>query len=161
MDPSRALNYAREHRPRFVAELKQFLRFPSVSSEPAHSKDIRSCAVWLARHLQNIGLDRVRIIPTRGNPIVYASWLRAAGCPTLIIYGHYDVVSAGPLRAWRTPPFTPTLQNSDLHARGAADDKGQLFAHVKAIESWLSIRHSLPVNVKCIFEGEEEIGGPH
>jgi len=161
VDPSRALNYAREHRPRFVAELKQFLRFPSVSSEPAHSKDIRSCAVWLARHLQNIGLDRVRIIPTRGNPIVYASWLRAAGCPTLIIYGHYDVVSAGPLRAWRTPPFTPTLQNSDLHARGAADDKGQLFAHVKAIESWLSIRHSLPVNVKCIFEGEEEIGGPH
>src|SRR2546421_3911287 len=102
---------------RFVAELKQFLRFPSVSSEPAHSKDIRSCAVWLARHLQNIGLDRVRIIPTRGNPIVYASWLRAAGCPTLIIYGHYDVVSAGPLRAWRTPPFTPTLQNSNLHAR--------------------------------------------
>jgi acetylornithine deacetylase/succinyl-diaminopimelate desuccinylase-like protein len=161
VDTSRALNYARAHRPRFVSELKQFLRFPSVSSQSEHAKDIRSCATWLARHLQGIGLDRVSILPTRGNPIVYASWLRASGRPTLIIYGHYDVIPGEPRRAWHTPPFTPTLKNGNLHARGAADDKGQLFCHIKALESWLRTGRSLPVNVKCIFEGEEEIGSPH
>jgi acetylornithine deacetylase/succinyl-diaminopimelate desuccinylase-like protein len=158
--PSRALNYARAHHPRFVAELKQFLSFPSVSSQPEHRNDIRSCADWLARHLQRIGLDHARIIPTQGNPIVYASWLRAPGCPTLIVYGHYDVLPGEPLRDWHTPPFTPTLKNGDLHARGAADDKGQLFSHIKAIESCLRTQRALPVNVKCIFEGEEEIGSP-
>jgi acetylornithine deacetylase/succinyl-diaminopimelate desuccinylase-like protein len=161
VDTSRALNYARAHRSRFVSELKQFLSFPSVSSQPEHAKDIRRCADWLARHLQGIGLDRVSIISTRGNPIVYASWLRATGRPTLIIYGHYDVIPGEPLRAWHTPPFTPTLKNGNLHARGAADDKGQLFCHIKALESWLRTGRSLPVNVKCIFEGEEEIGSPH
>jgi acetylornithine deacetylase/succinyl-diaminopimelate desuccinylase-like protein len=161
VDPSRALNYAHAHRSRFVSELKQFLSFPSVSSQSEHAKDIRSCATWLARHLRSIGLDRVRIISTRGNPIVYASWLRAPGRPTLIIYGHYDVIPGEPVRAWKTPPFTPTLKNGNLHARGAADDKGQLFCHVKAIESWLRTERSLPINVKCIFEGEEEIGSPH
>lgn len=161
MDPSRALNYARAHRPRFVAELKQFLTFPSVSSQPEHRKDIQRCADWLARHLQGIGLDRTRIIPTRGNPIVYASWLHAPGRPTLIVYGHYDVLPGEPLRDWHTPPFTPTLNNDNLCARGAADDKGQLFCHVKAIESYLRTQRTLPVNMKCIFEGEEEIGSPH
>jgi len=161
VDPSRALNYAHAHRPRFVSELKQFLRFPSVSSQSEHAKDIRSCANWLAHHLRSIGLDRVHIVSTRGNPIVYASWLRAPGRPTLIIYGHYDVIPGEPVRAWKTPPFTPTLKNGNLHARGAADDKGQLFCHVKALESWLRTERSLPVNVKCIFEGEEEIGSPH
>jgi acetylornithine deacetylase/succinyl-diaminopimelate desuccinylase-like protein len=161
VDPSRALNYARAHRPRFVSELKQFLSFPSVSSQPENAKDIRNCAAWLARHLQAIGLNRVRIIPTRGNPIVYASWLRATGRPTLIIYGHYDVIPGEPVRAWKTPPFTPTVKNGNVHARGADDDKGQLFSHVKALESWLRTERSLPVNVKCIFEGEEEIGSPH
>jgi acetylornithine deacetylase/succinyl-diaminopimelate desuccinylase-like protein len=119
------------------------------------------CAKWLAHHLKGVGLDRVRIIPTAGNPIVYASWLRAPDRPTLIIYGHYDVLPGEPLREWRTPPFTPTLQNDNLHARGASDDKGQLFSHVKALESYLKSTNSLPVNVKCIFEGEEEIGSPH
>jgi len=161
VDPSRALNYARAHRPRFISELKKFLSFPSVSSQPEHAEDIRKCAAWLAQHLRGIGLERVSIIPTRGNPIVYGSWLRAAGRPTLIIYGHYDVIPGEPLRSWRTPPFRPTLKNGNLHARGAADDKGQLFCHVKALESWLRTGRSLPVNVKCIFEGEEEIGSPH
>jgi acetylornithine deacetylase/succinyl-diaminopimelate desuccinylase-like protein len=158
---ARALNYARARRAKFVSELKEFLRFRSVSSQPERAGDITKCAHWLARHLQGIGLDRVRIIPTRGNPIVYASWLRAADRPTLIIYGHYDVIPGEPLREWRTPPFTPTLKDGNLHARGAADDKGQLFCHVKAIESYLKTRRALPVNVKCIFEGEEEIGSPH
>jgi acetylornithine deacetylase/succinyl-diaminopimelate desuccinylase-like protein len=139
----------------------EFLRFPSVSSQPERTGDLRKCAAWLARHLQGIGLNQVRIIPTRGNPIVYASWRRAPGRPTLIIYGHYDVLPGEPLSEWRTPPFTPTLKNKNLHARGAADDKGQLFSHLKAIESYLKTNRSLPVNVLCIFEGEEEIGSPH
>ncbi len=161
MNPQRALNYAHQQRAMFVSELKQFLRFPSVSSQPARAEDLKKCAHWLAQHLQRIGLDRVRIISTRGNPIVYASWQRAPGRPTLIVYGHYDVLPGEPLREWHTPPFTPTLKKDDLYARGAADDKGQLFSHVKAIESYLKAERALPVNVKCIFEGEEEIGSPH
>ena len=158
MDPRRALSYARAGRGKFVSELKEFLRFPSVSSQPSRAGDLRKCAHWLARHLQGIGLDHVRVISTSGNPIVFASWLRAPGRPTLILYGHYDVLPGEPLREWRTPPFTPTLKNNNLHARGAADDKGQLFSHIKAVESYLRTGRDLPVNVKCIFEGEEEIG---
>jgi acetylornithine deacetylase/succinyl-diaminopimelate desuccinylase-like protein len=159
--PARALNFARAHRGKFLSELKSFLRFPSVSSKPERAGEIAECAKWLAHHLKGVGLDRVRVIPTRGNPIVYASWLRVPHRPTLIIYGHYDVLPGEPLREWRTPPFTPTLLNDNLHARGASDDKGQLFSHVKAIEAYLKTSNSLPVNVKCIFEGEEEIGSPH
>jgi acetylornithine deacetylase/succinyl-diaminopimelate desuccinylase-like protein len=161
LDPRRAIGYARDQGKKFVAELAEFLRFPSVSSQPERATDLRNCAGWLARHLQNIGLDQVRIIPTRRHPIVYASWKRAPGRPTLILYGHYDVLPGEPLRQWRTPPFTPTLKNNILHARGAADDKGQLFCHVKALESYLRTNGTLPVNVICIFEGEEEIGSPN
>jgi acetylornithine deacetylase/succinyl-diaminopimelate desuccinylase-like protein len=161
LDPRRALSYARSGREKFVSELKEFLRFPSVSSRPERAGDIKTCATWLARHLTGVGLERVRIFPTRGNPIVYASWLRAPGLPTLIFYGHYDVLPGEPLPEWRTPPFTPTMIGSNLHARGASDDKGQLFSHVKAIESYLKTGRTLPVNVKCIFEGEEEIGSPN
>jgi len=106
-------------------------------------------------------LQRVRVIPTRGNPIVVASWRRGSTRPTLLIYGHYDVLPGEPLGQWRTPPFSPTVEGADLHARGAADDKGQLFSHVKALECYLKAERDLPVNVKCIFEGEEEIGSPH
>jgi len=161
MNHVRALSYARAHRPKFVSELKEFLRFPSVSSRSECACDIQRCAQWLAKHLKQIGLARVCIIPTRGNPIVYASWQRAPGRPTLLIYGHYDVLPGEPLREWRTPPFTPTIANNNLYGRGAADDKGQLFSHVKAIESYLKTSSALPVNIKCIFEGEEEIGSPN
>ena len=161
MESHRALNYARAGGKRFVSELKEFLRFPSVSSQPERAGDIKHCALWLARHLKSIGLDQVRVIPTTRNPIVYASWRRARGRPTLIIYGHYDVLPGEPLTEWRTPPFVPTLKNDILHARGAADDKGQLFSHVKALESYLKTDGALPVNVICIFEGEEEIGSPN
>jgi acetylornithine deacetylase/succinyl-diaminopimelate desuccinylase-like protein len=161
MNIRRPLNYARARRQEFVSDLKEFVRFPSVSSQPERAADINRCAKWLAKHLQRIGLERVRIIATRGNPIVYASWQRAPGLPTLILYGHYDVLPGEPLREWRTSPFTPTIQNNNLHARGAADDKGQLFSHVKALESYLKTSRALPVNVKCIFEGEEEIGSPN
>ncbi len=161
MHPDRALDYARAHRPRFVSELKQFLRFPSVSSQTERAGDVRRCANWLARHLQDIGLEQVRVIPTRGNPIVYATWRRAAGRPTLLIYGHYDVLPGEPLAQWRTPPFTPTVKGPDLYGRGASDDKGQLFCHVKALQCYLRTARALPINVKCLFEGEEEIGSAH
>jgi acetylornithine deacetylase/succinyl-diaminopimelate desuccinylase-like protein len=160
-DPQPAIDYARAGRKRFVSELTEFLRFPSVSSQSERAGDVRECAAWLARHLKKIGLNNARVIPTRRNPIVYASWRRAAGRPTLIIYGHYDVLPGEPLKDWATPPFSPTVKNNNLHGRGAADDKGQLFCHVKAIESYLKTRGALPVNVICLFEGEEEIGSPN
>ena len=161
MDPHRALGYARAGRKRFVSELKEFLRFPSVSSQPERAQDLKKCAHWLANHLQRIGLERVKVFPTKGHPIVYAAWQRHPARPTVLIYGHYDVLPGEPVREWRTPPFHPTILDSNLHGRGASDDKGQLFSHIKALESYLSTGSALPVNVKCIFEGEEEIGSPH
>ena len=161
MDPHRALKYARTHRATFVSELKEFLRFRTVSSHPEYANDLKKCAHWLANHLQQIGLERVKVIPTKGHPIVYAAWQRTPARPTVLIYGHYDVLPGEPVREWRTPPFNPTILDGNLHGRGASDDKGQLFSHIKAIESYLKTQHALPVNVKCIFEGEEEIGSPH
>jgi acetylornithine deacetylase/succinyl-diaminopimelate desuccinylase-like protein len=138
----------------------EFTRFPTVSSQRQHSGDLKKCAAWLGDHLRNIGLKDVQIIPTPSHPIVYAAWRHAAGRPTILIYGHYDVVPPDPIREWRTPPFEPTVIGDDLYARGACDDKGQLFTHIKALESYLRTG-GLPVNVKCLFEGEEEIGSPH
>jgi len=161
MAPLRALAYARQHRPRFLAELKDFVRFPSISSQPAHATDIKKCAVWLADHLRRIGLEGVKVIPTHGYPIVHAAWQRAPGAPTVLVYGHYDVLPADPLNEWRTPPFEPTVRGADLYGRGACDDKGQLFTHIKALESYLTSERALPVNVKCLFEGEEEVDSPN
>ena len=103
----------------------------------------------------------MKVIPTRGHPIVYAAWQRAHGAPTVLIYGHYDVLPADPLHEWRTPPFEPVVRGSDLHGRGACDDKGQLFTHIKALESYLMAEGTLPVNVKWLFEGEEEMDSPN
>jgi acetylornithine deacetylase/succinyl-diaminopimelate desuccinylase-like protein len=161
VDPHRALAYARSRRETFVSELKDFLRIPGVSSQPEHANEVKKCAQWLAKHLQRIGMQRVNVIPTRGHPIVYAAWQRNPRDPTILIYGHYDVLPGEPLSEWQTPPFQPSVIGSNLHGRGASDDKGQLFAHIKAIESYLTTERALPVNVKCIFEGEEEIGSPH
>src|SRR5262245_6192379 len=129
--------YAVTHRRRFVEELKEFLRFPSVSAQPRHAADVRACARWLARHLRAIGMPRVRIVPTARHPLVYAEWRGGRGWPTLLIYGHYDVQPPGPARAWSSPPFVPVVRAGRLYARGSSDDKGQLFAHVKAIEAHL------------------------
>jgi acetylornithine deacetylase/succinyl-diaminopimelate desuccinylase-like protein len=161
LDPHRALGYARAGRKKFVSELKEFLRFPSVSSQPERANDLKKCAHWLASHLHHIGLEQVKVIPTKGHPIVYAAWQQTPARPTVLIYGHYDVLPGEPVREWRTPPFDPTILDGNLHGRGASDDKGQLFSHIKAIESYLKTQHALPVNVKCVFEGEEEIGSPH
>lgn len=159
--PMNPLAYARTHRARFLAELKRLVRFPSVSAQPAHAKDVRACAAWLAEHLQRIGMHGVRVIPTPRHPIVYAEWKWAPGRPTVLVYGHYDVQPPDPLKEWMTPPFAPAVRGRHLYGRGASDDKGQLFAHVKALESYLQTARRLPVNVKCLFEGEEEIGSPN
>jgi acetylornithine deacetylase/succinyl-diaminopimelate desuccinylase-like protein len=155
------LAYAQANRARFVAELKEFVSFPSVSGRPENAGDVIKCAEWLANHLLRIGMQRVRITPTRGHPLVYAEWLHAPGRPTVIIYGHYDVQPADPLDQWHSPPFAPAVRENNLYGRGSSDDKGQMFAHLKALESCLRTVGRLPVNVKCLFEGEEEIGSPN
>ena len=158
---SHPVSYLCTHHRRFLAELAEFVRYPSVSAQPDRARDVRACADWLARHLQSIGLERVRVLPTGGHPVVWAEWRRAAGRPTLLVYGHYDVQPTDPLREWTSPPFEPAIRGDSLYGRGTADDKGQLFVHLKALESHLRTSGSLPVNVICLFEGEEEIGSPH
>jgi acetylornithine deacetylase/succinyl-diaminopimelate desuccinylase-like protein len=157
----RALAYARAHREKSVEELKEFIRFASVSAQPQHADDTTKCAVWLASHLHTLGLEQVQVIPTPRHPIVYASWRLAPGTPTAFIYGHYDVQPAEPLADWRSPPFDPVVRGDDIYGRGASDNKGQMFVHVKAIASFLKTAGALPLNVICLFEGEEEIGSPN
>ena len=155
------LAYAHANHARFVAELKEFVRFPSISAQPEHAADSRKCAAWLANHLGRIGLEHVEVVTTTGNPLVYGDWLHTPDRPTVLIYGHYDVQPAEPLDKWRSPPFEPAVRGNELYGRGASDDKGQMFAHIKSLESCLRSRRRLPVNVKCLFEGEEEIGSPN
>jgi acetylornithine deacetylase/succinyl-diaminopimelate desuccinylase-like protein len=161
MSAAVALAYARAHWRRSLAELKEFIRFPSISAQPRHAEDIKECAHWLANQLRRIGFENVEVVATRRHPLVFAVWKSAIGRPTVLIYGHYDVQPVDPLCEWHLPPFEPTVRGQDLFGRGACDDKGQMFAHVKALESYLQTRHALPVNVKCLFEGEEEIGSPN
>jgi acetylornithine deacetylase/succinyl-diaminopimelate desuccinylase-like protein len=157
----RASAYAHANRNRFVRFLQDFARFPSVSGQSRHAADVRRCAEWLARDLHRLGLRGVAVHPTRRYPIVYAEWLGARGRPTVLVYGHYDVQPVDPESAWRTPPFAASIRKGALHGRGVCDDKGQLSTHLRAIESYLATARRLPVNVKCIFEGEEEIGSPN
>jgi len=155
------LAYSQSQCARFLAELKDFIRFPTVSAQPQHTADVRRCAVWLADHLRQIGLEYVQVISTPRHPLVYADWCHAADRPTVLIYGHYDVQPPDPLHEWHSPPFAPTVRDNNLYGRGACDDKGQLFTHLKALEAYLHTQRTLPVNVKCLFEGEEEIGSPN
>jgi acetylornithine deacetylase/succinyl-diaminopimelate desuccinylase-like protein len=153
-------NDSRARGSRSLEELRAFVRFPSISAQPRHAADVRACARWLAGHLRRIGLEHVRLIPTARHPIVYADWLHAPGRPTVLVYGHYDVQPVDPPSAWTAPPFGAVVRGGKLYGRGACDDKGQMFAHVKALEAHLRARGRLPVNVKCLFEGEEELGSP-
>ncbi len=156
-----AMAYITANRRRFLAELCDFVRIPSVSAQPEHEAAVRRCAQWLAHHLREIGLERAGIVDTQRHPIVYAEWRHAPGKPTVLIYGHYDVQPVEPLSAWRDPPFAATVRGNTLYGRGASDDKGQIWAHVKALEVYLRLARRLPVNVVCVFEGEEEIGSPN
>ncbi|HET9743193.1 MAG TPA: dipeptidase [Terriglobales bacterium] len=157
---SAAVDYAIQNHPRFLAELKDLLRIPSVSTLPQHKPDIDKAAEFLAAQMRAIGLEHVQVIKTSGHPLVYADWLHAEGKPTALCYGHYDVQPPDPLNEWTTPPFEPTERNQNLYARGAVDDKGQMFMHLKALESLMKTGHGkLPINVRLLLEGEEEVGG--
>ena len=155
------LKYFEANRSRYLAELKEFIAIPSVSTSPDHRKDIKRCAEWIAGHLKNIGMKGIRIFPTKGHPIVYAEWLGAPGAPTILLYGHYDVQPVDPLNLWTSPPFEATIRGENIYARGTADDKGQVLIHFKSIEAFLKQEGKLPVNLKMIIEGEEEIGSEH
>ena len=146
---------------RYLKELSDLLAIPSVSTDPERFPDIKRCAEWLADHMRGIGLQNVQIMPTQGHPVVYADWLGAPGKPTVLIYGHYDVQPPEPLELWTSPPFQATVRGDDLFARGASDDKGQTFIHLKAVEAFIKTQGALPVNVKFLIEGEEEIGSEH
>lgn len=150
-----------DNQQRFLDELFEYLRIPSISTDSAHKEDVARCAEWVAEHLRQIGFDQVDVEPTDGHPIVYAEHCKAPGKPTILVYGHYDVQPPDPLELWDTPPFEPTVRDEKIFARGATDDKGQLFAHLKGLEAHLKTAGELPVNVKLLIEGEEEVGSPN
>ena len=157
---SPAVSFAKDNQQRFLGELKDLLRIPSVSTAPEHKDDVRRAAEFVANDLRRMGMENVEIIQTKGHPLIYADWLHAAGKPTVLCYAHYDVQPAEPLNEWISPPFEPTERNDNIYARGAVDDKGQLWMELKAIEALMKGHGGkLPINVKFIIEGEEEVGG--
>ncbi|MGA7317166.1 MAG: dipeptidase [Silvibacterium sp.] len=162
---SAAIDYARSNYPRFLDELKTLLRIPSISTLPEHKKDVLAAAQWLAQELKRIGMENVEVITTPGHPLVYADWLHAPSVngksmPTCLCYGHYDVQPPDPLDEWKSPPFEPSERDGNIYARGAVDDKGQMYMHVKVFEALFKANnHKLPINIRVILEGEEEVGG--
>jgi len=152
------IDFVNTNRDRYVTGLKELLAIPSISALPEHTGDVRRCAEWLVGEMTRIGLEHVRIVETTGHPIVCADWLHAEGAPTMLFYGHYDVQPVDPIELWETPPFDATVRDGELYARGAADDKGQVYMHLKAIEAHLTKHGRLPINVKVVIEGEEEVG---
>ena len=157
-----ALNYAQDHRRQHLQSLSDLLCIPSISTLPEHKPDMEQAALWLADYLKRIGMGRAEVMPTGGHPVVYAEWLGAgAHVPTLLVYGHYDVQPVDPLAEWQAPPFEPVVRDDDLFARGSSDDKGQVFAVVAAAEAHLQGTGRLPINLKLLFEGEEEITSPN
>ena len=150
-------SFLSQHSDRFLEELKTFLRIPSVSAVTAHKGDVRRAAEWVKDQLSSAGV-KSELVETKGHPIVYGEWLNAPGAPTVLVYGHYDVQPPDPLNEWKTPPFEPEVRDGKIYARGATDDKGQMFTHIKSVEAWLKSEKKLPVNVKFVIEGEEEVG---
>jgi acetylornithine deacetylase/succinyl-diaminopimelate desuccinylase-like protein len=154
----KVIDFINLNRDRYLDELKTLLAIPSISALPEHAGDVRRCADWTADEMRRIGLQNVRLVETPGNPVVYGDWLGAPGAPTILFYGHYDVQPVDPLELWQTPPFEATIRDGEIYARGAADDKGQVFMHFKAVEAHLKQSGRLPLNIKFIIEGEEEVG---
>jgi acetylornithine deacetylase/succinyl-diaminopimelate desuccinylase-like protein len=152
------IDFINVNRDRYLEELKGFLAIPSISALPQHAGDVKRCADWCVEEMRRIGLQNVRLIDTPGNPVVYGDWLGAEGAPTILFYGHYDVQPVDPLELWESPPFEATVRDGEIYARGSADDKGQVFMHFKAVEAHLKQNGRLPVNIKFILEGEEEVG---
>ncbi len=153
-------DYVEQNKSRFLEELLAFLRIPSVSTLPERKEDVQKAAAFVRDGLVQAGMENVEIIPTAKHPLVYGDWLKAPGKPTVLCYGHYDVQPPDPLELWNSPPFEPTIRNGNIYARGASDDKGQMYMHVKAAETLRAVGNGqLPVNLKFLLEGEEEIGG--
>jgi acetylornithine deacetylase/succinyl-diaminopimelate desuccinylase-like protein len=155
------VDFINVNRDRYVEELKQYLAIPSISALPQHAGDVRRAAEWTSGAFQGAGLQNVRVIETPGNPVVYGDWLNAPGKPTILYYGHYDVQPVDPVELWTSPPFEATIRDGEIFARGSADDKGQVFMHIKAVEAHLKQTGSLPLNIKFFIEGEEEVGSVH
>ncbi len=153
-------DYLHAHRERIVAELIEFAGIPSVSTDSTYADGMAAAAQWVATQLANAGIRQVQILPTARHPVVYGEWLGAPGAPTLLVYGHYDVQPPDPLDAWQSPPFAPQIREERLYARGVSDDKGPMLIPLKVAEAYLATAGRLPVNVKFLFEGEEEIGSP-
>lgn len=152
--------YLNSHQDRFVEELKDFLRIPSISSLSEHKQDVKDAGDWLAGRMTTAGIENVRVMPTEGHPVVYGDWLHAGDRPTILIYGHFDVQPVDPIDLWRQPPFEPIVDQDRIYGRGASDDKGNLLIPVLATEAWLKTEGTLPLNLKFLFEGQEEIGSP-
>ncbi|HEY2840777.1 MAG TPA: dipeptidase [Pirellulales bacterium] len=153
-------DYLSEHAKDFESQLFELLRIPSVSAISEHKQDIRAAAQWVLKQFQSLGFQS-EIVETAGHPIVYAQSAPVAGAPTVLVYGHYDVQPPDPLHEWISPPFEPTVRNGNIHARGATDDKGQMFTHIKSAEAWIKTAGKLPLNLKYLIEGEEEISSAH
>jgi acetylornithine deacetylase/succinyl-diaminopimelate desuccinylase-like protein len=158
---ARVLAHLEAHRQRTLDRLVEFASIPSVSTDPAHAGDIDRAARWVAAEVAAAGPFTVRTLATAGNPVVYGEWLGAPGRPTLLVYGHYDVQPADPLEKWHSPPWTPTLRDGRLYGRGVSDDKGPMLIPIAVAAAFFATEERLPVNVKFMFEGEEEIGSRH
>ena len=152
------IDFININRERYLEELKSFLAIPSISALPQHAGDVKRCADWCSDEMRRIGLQNVRLVATPGNPVVYGDWLAAPGAPTILFYGHYDVQPVDPLELWESPPFEATVRDGEIYARGSADDKGQVFMHFKAVEAHMKQNQRLPVNMRFVLEGEEEVG---
>ncbi len=156
------ISYLNKHQGRFVDELKSCVRIPSVSSQSKRKHEVKRCAEFLKKEFLRIGFHTAEIQPTQGHPVVFAQWKHPdPGKPTVLIYGHYDVQPEDPVHEWKTPPFEPTVRGNELFGRGVIDDKGQVYIHLKALEAHLKVNQELPLNVKLMVEGEEEIGSPN
>lgn len=148
------------HRDAAVAELTELVAIPSISADPAYADDVRRCAQTLVTKMRGLGLG-AQVLQTAGNPIAYGEWLGAPGKPTIVVYGHYDVQPVDPLDLWVSPPFEATVRDGNIYGRGTVDDKGQVLMHLAAIEAHMAARKALPINIKLVIEGEEEIGSPN
>ena len=155
------IDYLKKNESRAIAELCEYVRFPSISAQPQHGQDLRDCAEWVVKHCQGIGLE-ARLCPTKGNPIVVAKTPRPKSTGArrrhFVVYGHYDVQPPEPLDLWKSPPFEPRVANGALFGRGASDDKGQNLAHLKSVEAYLKTGTELPCDLTFVIEGEEEVG---
>ncbi|MGE5841690.1 MAG: M20/M25/M40 family metallo-hydrolase, partial [Deltaproteobacteria bacterium] len=152
--------YLREHKEIFLKELLDFLRIPSISALPAHAADVKRAAQWVETRMKAAGIESVRIMATAGHPVVYGDWLHAPGKPTVLIYGHFDTQPVDPIELWNSPPFDPVIKEGRIIARGSTDDKGNMLIPILVAEAMLKTGGHLPVNLKFLFEGEEEIASP-